>query len=99
MGNVRTAVHPAYASAFRGNATEIPMGGGRKNGRIRELIMPSRGSGKTYLKFRDERFTWYNVPLGKAATRGRARAATSTSTRTATFGASSKSSPRAGSGK
>ncbi len=70
------AVHPAYASALRGNATEIPMGGGKKNGRIRELIMPSSGSGKTYLKFRDERFTWYNVPLGKAATRGKDEAPT-----------------------
>ncbi|HEC18237.1 MAG TPA: hypothetical protein ENI97_02725 [Gammaproteobacteria bacterium] len=70
------AIHPAYDSASRGNVTEIPMGGGKKNGRIRELIMPSSGSGKTYLKFRDERFTWYNVPLGKAATRGRDEAPT-----------------------
>ncbi len=70
------AVHPAYARASRGNPTEIPMGGGKKNGRIRELVMPSSGSGKVYLKFRDDRFTWYNIPLGRAATRGKDEAPT-----------------------
>ncbi len=71
-----TAVNPAYARIHRGECLEVPLGAGEQKGRNRELIMPSRGTGKVFLKYKDTRFTWYNLPLGKAATRGRDEAPT-----------------------
>ena len=71
-----TAVNPAYARIHRGECLEVPLGAGTQKGRNRELVMPSRGTGKVFLKYKDTRFTWYTLPLGKAATRGRDEAPT-----------------------
>ncbi len=71
-----TAVNPAYARIHRGQCREVPLGAGTQKGRNRELVMPSSGTGKVFLKYKDTRFTWYSLPLGKAATRGRDEAPT-----------------------